>query len=108
MHGCCLAHTLTSHAWHCSGDACPYVPGVEVVAWQVPDPHGAALEAVREIRDYLKGQVRCALLSVCWLNGSWRGAPQYTTLLTALMCWCALWLQVLELAQQRGYKLREA
>lgn len=43
---------------HRSGDACPYVTGVEVVAWQVPDPHGAKLDAVREIRDHLKQQVR--------------------------------------------------
>ena len=40
------------------------MPGVEIIAWQVPDPHGAKLDAVREIREYLKQQVR----------GGWVGA----------------------------------
>jgi arsenate reductase (thioredoxin) len=41
------------------GDACPLVPGrdIEVVEWKVPDPHGAGLEAVREIRDGLRERV---------------------------------------------------
>ena len=41
------------------GDACPLVPGrdIEVVEWKVPDPHGAGIEAVREIRDGLRERV---------------------------------------------------
>lgn len=39
------------------GEACPYVPGVEVIAWQIPDPHGGGLPAVREIRDDLRRRV---------------------------------------------------
>ena len=30
---------------------------IEVVEWKVPDPHGAGLEAVREIRDGLRERV---------------------------------------------------
>eukprot|EP00877_Chromochloris_zofingiensis_P010832 jgi/Chrzof1/6001/Cz17g00080.t1 len=40
------------------GEECPYVPGVDVVNWQIPDPHGQSVEGVREIRDYLKGKVQ--------------------------------------------------
>jgi len=41
------------------GDACPLVPGrnIEIVEWKVPDPHGAGIEAVREIRDGLRERV---------------------------------------------------
>lgn len=38
------------------GDACPYVPG-PVEAWDVPDPAGAPLERVREVRDELERRV---------------------------------------------------
>jgi arsenate reductase len=45
------------------GDACPLVPGrnIEVVEWKVPDPHGAGIEAVREIRDGLKERVEALI-----------------------------------------------
>lgn len=33
------------------GDACPFVPGTRYVDWELPDPHGQALEAVRATRD---------------------------------------------------------
>jgi arsenate reductase len=33
------------------GDACPYVPGKRYVDWNLPDPAGAPLEQVRELRD---------------------------------------------------------
>jgi len=41
------------------GDACPMVPGrnIEIIEWKVPDPHGAGLEAVREIRDGLRERI---------------------------------------------------
>lgn len=41
------------------GDACPAVPGrnIEILEWKVPDPHGAGIEAVREIRDGLRERV---------------------------------------------------
>lgn len=41
-----------------SGDACPYVPGVRHIAWNIPDPQGAGLDTVCEIRDLLRAQVR--------------------------------------------------
>jgi arsenate reductase len=41
------------------GDACPMVPGrnIEIIEWKVPDPHGAGIEAVREIRDGLRARI---------------------------------------------------
>jgi arsenate reductase (thioredoxin) len=33
------------------GDSCPYVPGKRYVDWEVPDPKGRPVDAVRQIRD---------------------------------------------------------
>lgn len=33
------------------GENCPFVPGLEVEDWPLPDPKGQPLERVREIRD---------------------------------------------------------
>lgn len=39
------------------GDACPYLPGTEYLDWELPDPHGAGIETVREIRDAVQARV---------------------------------------------------
>jgi len=39
------------------GEACPYVPGLEVVDWELPDPSGRPLEEVRTIRDQVRARV---------------------------------------------------
>ncbi len=39
------------------GEECPHVPGVQVVGWQIPDPHGQKVEAVRELRNLLRTKV---------------------------------------------------
>lgn len=39
------------------GDACPYVPGKGYVDWELDDPAGKGLEAVREIRDEIEQRV---------------------------------------------------
>ncbi len=39
------------------GDACPYVPGLEIRDWPLPDPKGRRLEEVRRIRDEVKARV---------------------------------------------------
>src|SRR5262245_36379639 len=33
------------------GDACPYIPRKRYVDWELPDPAGQGLKAVRRIRD---------------------------------------------------------
>jgi arsenate reductase (thioredoxin) len=40
------------------GDACPYVPGRRYVDWELPDPAGQGVEAVRRIRDEVDARVR--------------------------------------------------
>ena len=39
------------------GDACPVVPGVRYVDWELDDPHGRPLDEVRAIRDEIAGRV---------------------------------------------------
>jgi hypothetical protein len=40
------------------GDACPVLPGKRYLDWQVDDPAGQALAAVRPIRDDIERRVR--------------------------------------------------
>ena len=40
------------------GDACPVFPGKRYVNWELPDPAGQGLEAVRPIRDDIEDRVR--------------------------------------------------
>jgi arsenate reductase len=39
------------------GDKCPYVPGVRYVDWDLPDPKGRPVEAVRETREEIARRV---------------------------------------------------
>ncbi len=47
------------------GEQCPYVPGVRVVDWEIPDPKGQPVERVREIRDHIHEQVKGLLKEQC-------------------------------------------
>jgi arsenate reductase len=40
------------------GDECPYVPGVRYIDWDLADPAGQGIEAVRLIRDDIERRVR--------------------------------------------------
>ncbi len=40
------------------GDSCPYVPGTRYIDWELEDPHGKDIEAVRPIRDEIERRVR--------------------------------------------------
>ena len=40
------------------GDACPFYPGKRYVDWQLPDPAGQPVEAVRPIRDDIDRRVQ--------------------------------------------------
>lgn len=44
------------------GDKCPYIPGRRYVDWDLPDPKGRPIEAVRATRDEIETRVR-ALVS---------------------------------------------
>ena len=39
------------------GDACPYVPGLEIRDWALEDPKGMPIDRVREIRDQIRARV---------------------------------------------------
>jgi protein-tyrosine-phosphatase len=39
------------------GDECPYVPGVRYVDWDLPDPTGQPVEAVRATREEIARRV---------------------------------------------------
>jgi glycerol uptake facilitator-like aquaporin/protein-tyrosine-phosphatase len=47
------------------GEACPFVPGLRIVDWAIPDPKGKPLEVVRQIRDTIHEQVRKLLREDC-------------------------------------------
>ena len=43
------------------GDKCPYVPARRYLDWDLPDPHGQDLDAVRAIRDEIAQRVDALL-----------------------------------------------
>ena len=43
------------------GDACPVLPGTRYLDWELDDPAGQALEAVRPIRDAIRARVQALL-----------------------------------------------
>ena len=43
------------------GDACPFFPGKRYEDWRLEDPAGQGIEAVRPIRDEIKGRVEALL-----------------------------------------------
>ena len=48
------------------GDACPFVPGLEVRDWPLPDPKGRPIEEVRQIRDEVKARVAALIEEKHW------------------------------------------
>lgn len=52
------------------GDACPYVPGLEVLDWPLPDPKGQDLAAVRTIRDEVRRRVSELVVERGWARAS--------------------------------------
>jgi arsenate reductase (thioredoxin) len=46
------------------GDTCPIYPGKRYEDWDIPDPAGQPLEAVRPVRDEIRGRVTSLLSSL--------------------------------------------
>lgn len=46
-------------------EACPFVPGLRIIDWALPDPKGQSLEAVRAIRDEIHDRVKELIRSEC-------------------------------------------
>jgi protein-tyrosine-phosphatase len=49
------------------GDACPFFPGKRYEDWELPDPAGQGVDAVRPIRDDVEARV-CRLLAELGIN----------------------------------------
>ncbi len=45
-------------------ETCPAVPAKIIVEWQIPDPKGQSLDAVREIRDLIEQKVQSLLKEI--------------------------------------------
>jgi arsenate reductase len=43
------------------GDACPYIPGQRYVDWDLPDPKGRPVDAVRATRDEITRRIAALL-----------------------------------------------
>lgn len=43
------------------GDECPYVPGVRYLDWDLPDPKGQPIEAVRATRDEIAQRIEALI-----------------------------------------------
>ena len=48
------------------GDECPFVPGLEVADWPLPDPEGRPLVEVRAIRDDIRSRISRLVTSRGW------------------------------------------
>ena len=48
------------------GETCPYVPGLQVEDWPLPDPRGASPAEVRAIRDEVLKRVRDLIARKRW------------------------------------------
>ncbi len=48
------------------GENCPYVPGVPVLDWPLPDPKGQGIEFVRVVRDDAEALVRDFVKQNAW------------------------------------------
>jgi len=46
------------------GDACPYIPGKRYLDWDLPDPKGQPLDAVRATRDEIARRVDALLAAL--------------------------------------------
>lgn len=52
------------------GESCPYVPRLERADWQLPDPKGQPLDAVRAIRDDIRTRVLALVRERGWERGA--------------------------------------
>lgn len=60
-----LAHEADVLVTMGCGEACPFVSGLRVVDWSIPDPKGKPLETVRQIRDQIHELVKTLLKDDC-------------------------------------------
>jgi arsenate reductase (thioredoxin) len=51
------------------GDECPHIPGKRYLDWDLPDPKGQSLEAVRETRDEIARRVEALVAELGAVGG---------------------------------------
>jgi len=51
------------------GDACPYFPGKRYEDWQLDDPAGQGIDAVRPIRDDIRSRVESLIAELSSMSG---------------------------------------
>jgi arsenate reductase (thioredoxin) len=51
------------------GDECPFVPGLQIDDWPLPDPKGRPIDEVRETRDEIRSRVAELLQVRGWAPG---------------------------------------
>ena len=49
------------------GESCPYIPGVPILDWPLPDPKGQGIGPVRVIRDEVEARVRAFIAENNWV-----------------------------------------
>ena len=60
-----LARTASVLVTMGCGEACPFVPGLRIIDWTLPDPKGQPLQAVQAIRDEIHDRVKELIRSEC-------------------------------------------
>lgn len=63
-----LAHGASLLVTMGCGDACPYVPGLDVEDWALDDPQGRPAEEVSRIRDDVRCRVEALVRARGWLR----------------------------------------
>lgn len=48
------------------GEKCPFIPGLEIQDWPLPDPKGKSLEQVRKTRDEIKLKIIKLIAEKAW------------------------------------------
>ena len=59
-----LAHRADVVVTMGCGDACPYIPGKRYLDWELPDPSGQAIEAVRALREEITRRVDALIVEL--------------------------------------------
>jgi arsenate reductase len=54
------------------GDACPYIPGKRYLDWELEDPKGQSIDAVRRTRDEIARRVDRLLAELCTPDPDYR------------------------------------
>ncbi len=52
------------------GDTCPIFPGKRYEDWELPDPAGQSVDAVRAVRDQIRGRVEALLDELLSVDGA--------------------------------------